>query len=401
MLDGVKVVEASMWVMAPAAAAVLADWGASVIRIEHPRRPDPLRALLPGMGFDATYDFNIEQHNHSKRSVAADLSTPGGRDVLIKLIADADVFVTSFLEPTRRKWKITHEDLKAHNPQLIYARTHGWGPKGDEAYMPGYDSIAYWARSGLGVTTAKAGQRARSMPTGGIGDSQSGAMLAGGIAAALYRRAVSGEAAVVDVSLLGMGVWAMWETLLAVGVYGVDPKVNWRSDDPVSEFNPLSGAYFTRDKRDVSLAMLEPDRFWHQFCVAFELEHLEHDERFNSFEARAKNRDELVGIISEFTGSHDYRDLCDRLRRNGCAYGAYATPAEVLEDPQVIANGYLVPHATVEGKYVISSPVQFNERPVTMDSAAAELGQHTEEVLLELGYSWDEILELKEAGDIL
>jgi crotonobetainyl-CoA:carnitine CoA-transferase CaiB-like acyl-CoA transferase len=401
MLDGVKVVEASMWVMAPSAAAVLADWGASVTRIEHPRRPDPLRGILPGMGFDATYDFNIEQHNHSKRSVAADLSTPGGRDILIKLIGDADVFVTSFLEPTRRKWKITHQDLRVHNPQLIYARTHGWGPKGDEAYTPGYDAVSYWARSGLGYITAKAGQRARTMPTGGIGDSQSGAMLAGGIAAALYRRSVSGEAAIVDVSLLGMGVWAMWETLLAVGVYGVDPKVNWRPDDPVSQFNPLSGTYFTRDKRDISLSMMQADKFWHQFCIAFELEHLEHDERFNSFEARTANRDELVGIISDFMGSHDYLELCDRLRKNGCAFGAYTTPAEVLEDPQVIANGYLVPHATVEGKYVISSPVQFNERPITMDSPAPVLGQHTEEVLLELGYSWDEILELKEAGDIL
>jgi crotonobetainyl-CoA:carnitine CoA-transferase CaiB-like acyl-CoA transferase len=177
--------------------------------------------------------------------------------------------------------------------------------------------------------------------------------------------------------------------------------VNWRSDDPVSEFNPLSGAYFTRDKRDVSLSMMQSDRYWHHFCVAFELEYLEHDERFNSFAGRAQNRDELVGIISEFVGSHDYLDLLDRLRRNGCAYGAYATPAEVLKDPQVIANGYLVPHATVEGKYIISSPVQFNERPITMDSGAAELGQHTEEILLELGYSWDEILKLKEAGEIL
>ena len=151
VMEGVKVVEASQWVMGPSAAAILAQWGAEVVRIEHPTLADPLRAVLSTQGLDASFDFYIENNNHSKRSIGLDLSSGEGREIFLRLVKDADVFITSVLEPARQKWRITYDELRTVNPQLIYARSHGQGARGPEAYSPGYDVVSYWARSERGI----------------------------------------------------------------------------------------------------------------------------------------------------------------------------------------------------------------------------------------------------------
>ncbi len=399
MLEGVRVIEAAQWVMGPSAAAVLADWGATVIRVEHPYRGDPMRGMLASLGYDNAFDLYLEQHNHSKRSIGLDLGVEGGREVLLDLIADADVFLTSFLERPRQRWGITYEDLRARNPQLIYARTHGWGRKGPAADRPGYDAVAYWAGSGLGYMAVAKGARARPMPTGGLGDVQAGAMLAGGIAAALYGRTKTGVGALVDVSLLGMGIWATWESIQVSNVYGIDAK-DFRPDG-MPGVNPLTGAYVTRDHRDVQLYMLESDRFWSGFCAALELGALETDPRFSSFEARNEHREELKRMIDDFFAAHDFADIDGRLSAQGCLFAVYSTPSEVAGDEQAHANRYLLPHPTVDGRIIVSSPVQFDEVPIEVTAPAPEVGQHTEEILLDLGYTWDQIIELKDRAVII
>ncbi len=385
VMDGVRVIDASQWVMGPSAAVILADWGADVIRIEHPTAGEPLRGTLPSMGYDTTFDFYIEQNNHSKRSLGLDLSSPGGKDVFLKLIAQSDVLVTSFLEPARRKWGITYEDLRGVNPGLIYARTHGQGPEGPDAYAPGYDATSYWARSSVGFMATPENGRARPMPAGGFGDVQGGMALAGGIAAALFRRSRTGEGGLVDVSLLGIGLWDMYEVIQVADVYGIDPKRDFKPG--VIPINPLSAVYQTADDRDIALCMVQPDPFWPGFCRAIRCPELIDDARYNSFRARAANYDELASIIRQHFLAYPVADLCRRLSEEGCAFAPFQTPAEVARDPQVKANGYLAAHPTAADRFIVSSPVQFDGRPLEVEAAAPLAGQHTEEVLLELGFS--------------
>jgi crotonobetainyl-CoA:carnitine CoA-transferase CaiB-like acyl-CoA transferase len=398
VMEGVKVVDASQWVMGPSAAVILADWGADVIRIEHPIIGEPLRGTLSSMGYDTTFDFYIEQNNHSKRSVGVDLASPAGRDVFLELIAASDVLITSFLEPARQKWRITYEDLREVNPRLVYARTHGQGPRGPEAYAPGYDATSYWARGGVGFMATPEGGRARPMPAGGFGDVQGGLALAAGVAAALFRRSQTGEGGLVDVSLLGVGLWDMYEVIQVADVYGIDPKRDFKPG--VIPINPLSGVYETADDRDIALCMVQPDPFWPGFCGALGWEHLVDDVRFHTFEARAANYDELAGLIRDHFRLHSMDDLCKRLLQFGCAFSAFKTPAEVPDDVQVQANGYLMPHPSVPDRFIVSSPVQFDGVPLSVKAPAASAGQHTEEVLLELGYSWEQIGDLKDQGAV-
>ena len=399
VMEGVKVVEASQWVMGPSAAAILAQWGAEVVRIEHPTLADPLRAVLPTQGLDATFDFYIENNNHSKRSIGLDLSSGEGREIFLRLVQDADVFITSVLEPARQKWQITYDELRTVNPQLIYARSHGQGARGPEAYSPGYDVVSYWARSSAGYMATPEGEKSSLTPANGFGDVQGGLALVAGIAAALLRRTKSGEGALVDVSLLGVGMWDMYESIQFAAVYNSDPK-QYFGELRKSSKNPLTGTYETADNRVISLCMVQTDRYWPQFCTALGWRELIDDPRFNSFQSRVNNGKELVDMITGHFLHHDLDDLCERLFANGCAFAAYRTPSEVPQDPQVQANGYLMPHPTHADRFVVSSPIEFDGKPACVKRPAPEPGQHTEEILLELNYSWDDIASFKDLGVI-
>jgi crotonobetainyl-CoA:carnitine CoA-transferase CaiB-like acyl-CoA transferase len=398
ILEGVKVVEAAEWVMAPGAAAILAGWGAEVIKIEHPLRGDPLRGTLRSLGRDTPFNFYAEQNNHSKRSIGLDLNNPEGREIFAKLIAESDVFLTSFLEPAREKWGITYEALSASHPRLVYARSSGQGQRGPDAYRPGYDTISYWARSGISYLAAQHGSPPGYMPAGGFGDVQGALALASGIVAALYRRERTGKGGLVDVSLLGVGVWDIYEVLQVTNSLKIDAKNEFRPGALPN--NALTAIYQTKEGRHVALSMLDSDRYWHTFCVAIERTELEHDERFFNFAARARNRDELADIIADRISSYPLAAIAERLESHRCAFSIIAIPEEVLQDPQVLANDYLVPHPQQEGEFIVAAPIQFDEQPMEVHGPAPEVGQHTEEILLELGYDWDDILRQKDSGAI-
>jgi crotonobetainyl-CoA:carnitine CoA-transferase CaiB-like acyl-CoA transferase len=235
-LSGVRVLEVAAWTFVPAAGAVLADWGADVIKVEHPETGDPQRGLvalglIPG-GPNAV-NYIMEQPNRGKRSIGLDISTDAGREILYKLAETSDVFLTSFLPSVRQRLQIDVEHIRAVNPDIVYARGTGQGHTGDDRDKPGYDGSVYWGRGAVGAALMPAGA---SHPIGGrpaFGDLAGGMAIAGGIAAALVQRANSGEAPIVDVSLLGLAMWQLSPDIVASG------PLRGRSD---AQVQPLRGA---------------------------------------------------------------------------------------------------------------------------------------------------------------
>ena len=258
VLDGVKVVELAEHGFVPSCGAILGDWGAEVVKVERPTG-DPLRAIM-GAGFVAnTGDFNFlwELYNRNKRGIALDLRVPEGRDAFDRLIEHADVFITNFLPSARTKLRTKPEDLFAVNPRLVYAKGHGQGQRGPDADAGGFDAVSYWSRGGVGHILSPEGGP-MIMQRGAMGDAPSGAMLAGGIAAALFRRERTGKGMVVDTALLNFAVWQLGVDLTATTILREEPQK--MTQGVARSSNPLVGPYSTRDGRYLILNMLDDTR---------------------------------------------------------------------------------------------------------------------------------------------
>jgi crotonobetainyl-CoA:carnitine CoA-transferase CaiB-like acyl-CoA transferase len=401
-LSGVRVIEVAAWAFVPSAGAVLADWGADVIKVEHPETGDPQRGLvsmglIPG-GPDAV-NYIMEQPNRGKRSIGIDISTDAGREVLYKLVETADVFLTSFLPDVRQRLRIDLEHIRAVNPKIVYARGSGQGPLGVDRGRPGYDGSVYWGRGGIADALTPGDSK---FPIGGraaFGDLAGGMAIAGGIAAGLLQVARTGEAPVVDVSLLGLAMWQLSPDIVASGLYGGDPMPKFgRSASP----NPLVGSYRTSDDRFITLMMLQSDRYWPEFCECVGRPDLITDERFADGGARFANREECVREIDQLFASKTYEEWKALLAGLSGAWAPVQMASELVDDPMVVANGYLSRVDRDDGKSydLVVNPVQMDETADALQPAP-EHGQHTEEILLELGLDWDAIIAYKEAGAIL
>lgn len=397
VLEGVRVVEVSAWLFAPSCGAVLADWGADVLKVEPVQGGDPYRGYFPGGPVAPT----IELANHGKRSLAVDLRTEAGRELLSTVLRDADVFVTSLLPESRKRLRIDLDDVRADNPNIIYARATGQGTRGPDAEAGGFDLASAWARSGIANYLTLPGATQPVHQPGGTGDVVGGLGLAGAVAAALYKRERTGVSSEIDSSLLHAGIW-MFAVVLNMeanrGVGGVDMTRGSRTAVP----NPLVNSYRTKDDRWIWLVVLQPDPHWKSFCEHIGRPELADDDRFATFQARAAHRTECIRDLDAAFATATLDEWRERLAGFGGVWAVCQTLPEVFADPQVVANGYLSP---IEGHAVeargVASPVQFDNRPLGPVKAAPAHGQHTEEILLELGHSWDDIAALKERGAIL
>ncbi len=401
VLEGVRVIEVAQWWFVPSAGGVLADWGADVIKVEHPVTGDPQRGLITsGLVPKGGFNFMWEQPNRGKRSVGIDLGTPGGREILYKLIEKSDVFLTSFLPDARRRLEIDVEHVRARNPKIIYARGTGQGPKGPDAEKGGYDGASFWARGGLAEAfsySVKSETPVGQRPA--FGDGIGGMTIAGGIAAALFKRERTGEPSTVDISLLSTACWVLSPDITAAPFIPRFPTGGDRRQMP----NPLVGQYRTKDDRWIMIIMLQPDRYWADFCRHLGREDLIDDPRFADAKVRFENRGECVDALDETFASHTLDEWRQRLETMEGVWAPMQTPREIHDDRQVVANGYLPPVTGHDGKAfrLAGSPVQFEEQALDL-GPAPEHGQHTEEVLSDLlGLSWEEISAHKESKAIL
>ena len=400
LLRSVHVVELSMYAFAPSAAAVLSDWGAEVIKVVPPKVSDPMMGTpVAGLPIkDVGVSFMWEIMNRGKRCVALDVSTDDGRQLLRELVAGADVFVTNLLPGARRRFAVNPEDLFAVNASLIYGRATGHGPEGEESNVGGFDHTDFWARTGIGHAASMVAEEFVPQPGPAMGDLSAGAFLAGAIAAALYRRETTGRGAIVDVSLLSSGLWVGAPGVVASQLYGVEaiPRMH-HADLP----NAMVAAYATRDGRLVYFAGIQTESHFENFCGAIDRKDLLDDPRFATAAARQDNRRECIAVLDEIFASRDLSDWIDALQRLSTPWTVVKTAAEAAVDPQVVANGFVPRVQGPAGPFpLVASPAQFDGVPPQI-GRAPEHGEHTEEVLLELGRSWEDIVELKERNAIL
>lgn len=399
LLSGVKVVELSMYAFAPSAGAALADWGADVIKVVHPTIADPMRgASIAGLPKkDVGVAFSWEQLNRGKRCVTVDVSTEPGHEIMRRLLKGADVFIINLLPAARARFKLDVEDVQAICPNIVYARASAHGDKGPERERGGFDHTDFWARTGFAHAAGMAVGDFVPQPGPAMGDAISGAFLAGGIAAALYKRQQSGKGAVVDVSLLSSGLWAFGKSIVASQLYDVPTVPRFPH---LEQPNPLVAAYTTRDGRQIYLAGVQTDKYFEEFATLIGCPALAADERFRTGSARLKNARACIEALDEAFAQHDLATWKDRLASCPTPWSIVQTAAEAAHDPQVEANGWLVEINKESLRYsLVASPVQFDGVPTNLE-CAPEHGEHTEMVLMDLGYSWDDISELKRLGAI-
>lgn len=399
IMNGIRVVEVAAWTYVPIAGAVLAEWGADVIKIEHPETGDPQRGLVTsGLVPSGPGGVNhmIELPNRGKRSVGLDLKSDEGHELLLKMVATADVFLTNFRPQARTKLKIDVDDLRAVNPNLIYVRGSGMGQRGPEAERGGYDNSAWWGRGGPADILSTPGEYPLSQPGPGFGDVLGGLTIAGGISAALFHRERTGEPLVVDNSLLAQGAWAIGATVLAAGLFGFSrmPRGDRRKMP-----NPLVNNFKTKDDRFMSFVMLESDRYWADLVTKIGHPELADDPRFVDSVARAQNCVECTTILDDIFASKTLEEWKPIMLEVEGVWAPVQTADELLTDPQVVANDYLRDVEARSGTIfkMVASPLQFDEEPPDL-VRAPDHGEHTDEVLGELGLDMDAILDLKVKG---
>ncbi|HUR76866.1 MAG TPA: CoA transferase [Acidimicrobiales bacterium] len=399
-MNGVRVVEVAMYGFVTSAGAVLADWGADVLKVEHATTGDPQRGLKRTGSFVVEGDLNpnIEHPNRGKRSIGLDIGTPQGRAVLYDLAKQADVFLTSLLPPARAKFEIDVEHIRAVNPNIIYARGSALGARGEEASRGGYDMTAFWCRAGTAASITPPDLDGMIPPPApAYGDTISGTNLAGGIAAALFARERTGEASVVDVSLLGSGLWSMGmgiaSSLLAQRAW-VAPKTGAAGSN-----NPLTCLYKTADDRYISLVMLQAARYWADVCRHVDRPELADDPRFATQEDIDANAAVATEELRQAIGAQPLSFWTARFATLSGPWAPVQDTLQIAQDAQIRGNDYIATVTDVDGNEynLVVNPVQFDGHAAQLTRAPL-FAEHTDAVLEDLGYDWDRVVALKVEG---
>lgn len=397
ILEGLKVMDMGQAEAIPAAGALLADWGAEVIKIEPPSG-DQTRGLRSDQGVSVSrFNTRIELNNRNKRSLAVDLKKESGRDIFYRLVQRADIFMSNFRVSALKRLKADYACLNQINPGLIYVLVTGYGTVGPDKEEPGFDSTAGWARGGILYLMTEPGHPPPRGPSGMVDRATAGYAVAG-ILAALLHREKTGEGQELEFSLYQTAVWLNSNNIQSALVGFPEPPFAHAKVG-----NPMWASYLTKDKRWLQLAMTQADRYWPAFCRAIDKPELENDPRFNNMETRTQHHEELIGIVDEVFASKNSEEWEERFRKHNLIYGRVATPLEVATDPQALVNDFFaeIDHPTLGKVKLVNTPVKFHQTPASVRTRCPEIGQHTEEILLELGYSWDDIARLKEQEVIL
>ena len=391
LFAGLKVIDCASWIAGPAAATILSDFGADVIKIEPPGVGDPWRGRGPNPGALTDYYWQLTSRN--KRSLAIDLKHDEGRAAMYRLIASADVFVTNFPLPVRDRLGLGPAHLLPLNPRLIYASFTAYGEEGEEAAKTGFDSTAYWARTGLmDMVRANDGlEPARSMP--GMGDHPSATGLYAAIVTALYRREKTGQGGLVQSSLLQNGLWAN-ACAVQTRLFGEHvPHRPTREEVP----NALANHYRTGDNRWFIMALYNEQRQLRGFLAAIGREELANDPRFATDAARKQNARALVKVLDDVFATRTLAEWRTILDGVGVTFGIVGKVDEVLGDAQMVHSGALVPFADGDG-LTVSAPFHIEGVTKIAPQRAPSVGQHNDSVLAEAGYSTDQIGQLRALG---
>jgi len=394
IFEGIKVLDCGSFIAIPAATTILSDFGADVIKIEPPGAGDPYRQVprLPGSP-ESDFNYGWMVDNRNKKGLALDIATPEGREILLRLVSQSDVFATNFPDRVRNRLGITYEQLGELNKRLIYASFSGYGERGSEANKPGFDVTAWWARSGMMdmVRADAAAEPAR--PTLGLGDHSSAMTLFAGIVTALYQRELTGRGGQVSSSLLANGLWsnAYYTQAALCGARFIDRPPREQA------LNALTSYYRCADGRWLILTIVNEERHWPSLAAALGRPELVKDARFTTRSQRYTHSVELIEILDEVFATHDREHWRGRLNANGIIFDIVATAEDLPRDQQLLDNDMLVPFAG-ESMLTIDSPFTVAGTDKVQPRQAPGVGQHSEEVLLSAGYDTSRIKELQARG---
>ena len=403
-MAGFRVLELAQFTFVPAAGAILADWGADVLKVEHPLRGDTQRGFINMGGIQLDPDRHplMEHPNRGKRSVGIDISTPGGQEVIYELAKTADVFLTNYMPSVRQKNKFDIEHIRAVNPNIVYARGSAYGDKGAERDVGGYDGTAFWTRSGVGyaLTPEELGAPlSQGLPA--FGDSIGGMFIAGGISAALLHRERTGEALELDVSLLSTAWWAAGASV----TQGMETGEVMRTPMPGSAapmVNPFMGNYQASDGGTINFCIISPTGYIRDTFEHLGIPEAADDPRFSEVLPLIQNADAAAELITKAIAGQPFDYWRQHLRTMKGQWAPFQSLIDLADDEQAIANDMIVEVEVASGGKpfrVVRGPVQFNHEPL-VTTRAPQASEHTELVLTEIGMDWDRIEELKESGAI-
>ena len=395
-LEGIKVVEIGAAVAVPIAGMLMGSWGADVIHVEAPGEGDMQRYSSHRLGAWTQYsevNYLWEHVDRNKKSICINLACPEGQEIIHKLCAGADVFLNNLRPYEMQKFNLTYEAISARNPKIIYANLTGYGLKGPEKNSGGYDSVAFWARSGV-MEMMHDLDTAPNISRGAYGDSISSLSLLAGVMTALFARERTGIGQQVEVSLYNTAAWVLG--------FDITGCLMTRKDAPrpqrKSMANPIRNHYPTKDNRWIMLGMTNAQTYWPEFCKAINRPELQNDPKFVDFDARQKNCVELIKIIEDIFRSKTYAEWLAHLRKFKLVWSPVVTPLEVTHDEQAIANDFfgemeIAGHGKIK---VLNNPIKLSGTPADIACRAPELGEHTAELLAGLGYTPEEIAKMKE-----
>jgi crotonobetainyl-CoA:carnitine CoA-transferase CaiB-like acyl-CoA transferase len=394
LFAGLKVLDVGTWIAGPVSATMLADFGADVIKIEQPGVGDAYRNLAGNPGTpNANVNYAWAMDARNKRSLALNLKTQEGMDILLRLVADCDVYITNHPQAMRRQLGLTYEDLAPLNRRMIYGSLTAYGEEGPEKDREGFDLVAYWARTGLmDLVRPVGGEPAQSLP--GMGDHPTAVAMYANIVTALLRRERTGKGGFVHTSLLANGLWS--GSCIGQAHFAGADFSNYRQPGHAHFTRAL---YETSDARFLQFTMLRTVDEFDRFVLAIDALEILEDPRFASFESRFEHGTELTVLLRDIVGKRTAVEWTDRFRAGGVPASLVGVMAELPHDEQILINDMAVkPVDDVGMSRVIRDPLNVEGVPRVGVRKAPDIGEHTSEILAEMGFSNDEIVRLGEAG---